>query len=313
MSILETMRLVQACCQPITGERATGAIVLKSATAGNVAVPRGRYLFPMVNGKVDHSRAFKTMASNAQGDPWSVTPAGTAVAIHSNIGGARHNLPAGTRFVIDQPLRPDLVAQPILQTPTVGGDDPVGDLALFNFVSFDYFGSQPSLELFQSAIGGRFPAAIMFWEESEPSDGQTTSAVTRPTHRGAGNASYSELFEILVVSSRADSEHERRAQALRILDELTALLIDRQAVDGVGMSSPGGIHIRGRYRVPGETQFYKAFQVYGLRISVQVTYVKRDLREYAELRRFRIDAPREDHPAADLPLVVNNLVDNPQT
>ncbi len=117
----------------------------------------------------------------------------------------------------------------------------------------------------------------------------------------------------MVISSRADSEAERRGQGLRVLDEMTALLVDKVAVDGMGMSSPGGIHVRQRYRASsGGDEFYKTFQVYGLRISVQVTIEQRDTREYELLRKFRIDAPREDTPT-DLPLVVNNLVDNPQT
>ncbi len=320
MSILDIERQVQAVCQPITGERATGTVFLKSATGATVSVPRGRYLFPIVNGKVRHELAFKTAANPATasqtspaGGPWAVPPAGAAVSIFSNIGGIRHNLPAGTKFVIDQPLKPELEINPQTQTGTAGGEDPIDeDLALFNFVSFEYFGAKKTLELFQSDIGGKFPAAIMHWVESEPADGLTTSAVSRPTHRGPRVASYSELFEILVISSRADSSAERRGQGVRVLDELTALMLDRVSVDGEGLSSPGGIHIRRRWHESaGSDGFYKAFQVYGLRISVQTTIEQRDTRTYEDLRRFKINAPREDTPT-DLPLVVDNLVENQQ-
>ncbi len=154
MSILDTTRLVQACCQPLTGERATGTALLKSATGANVVVPHGRYLFPLINGSVKHELAFKTainpatvsLAGEARG-AWTVTPAGIAVSILSNLGGARHNLPAGTSFVVDQPLKPELVAKPMTQTGTSGGTDPSGDLALYNFVAYEYFGAKPSLDL----------------------------------------------------------------------------------------------------------------------------------------------------------------------
>lgn len=319
MNILDIERLVMACCQPITGERATGTVLLKSATGADVSVPHGFFLFPIVNGQVKYEFAFKTVINpatdrltGAARGAWTVTTAGIAVSIWSNIGGARHNLPRGTRFVIDQPLRPELEQSPVTQTGTAGGEDPDGDLALFNFVSYEYFGSKPSLELFKSSIGGKFPAAIMHWVESEPADGLTSSAVSRPTHEGAGKASYSELFEILVVSSRADSKEERRGQGLRVMGELTEFLLDRVGVDGVGFSSPGGIHVRRRYRVPaGDDGFYKAFQVFGMTISAQTTIEKRDTRAYDLLRKFKLNAPRDAE--TDLPLVVDNLIANPQT
>lgn len=321
MSILELTRLIQACCQPLTGQRATGSILLKSATGADVTVGHGRFMFPIINGQVRHELAFKTAINpatrslpGALAGSWTATTVGTPVSILSNLGGVRHNLPAGTRFLIDQPLVPALVDRPRIATPTAGGEDMTGDLVLYNFVAFETFGAQPTLEAFRSAIGGRFPAAIINWTESEPSDGQTTSAVTRGTHLGARNVAYSEMFDIRLISSRSDSEAERRGQAVRILDEMTALLLDKVAIDGAPMSSPGGVHIRRRqYEPSGGDAFYRAFQVYRLTLSVQSVIQQRDSREYDLLRKFRIDAPREDHPAEDLPVVVNNLVDNPQT
>jgi hypothetical protein len=315
MSILHLARLIQAVCQPITGERASGTVVLKSATDDPVQLDFGLALFPIVNGSTRYDLPFKIARNPAVAKgTWTVPTAGTPIPIFSNIGGARHNLPAGTRFVIDQPFKPELRSKPVTQTGTSGGEDPTGDLSLYQFVTYESFGSKPSLELFQSDIGGKFPAAIMTWVESEPADGLASSAVTRPTHRGRGEMSYAEIFEILIISSRSDSEVERRGQGLRILDEMSGLLIDRQSVDGEGFSSPGGIHIKRRYRASNGTEgFYKVFQVFGLQISVTSTIEQRDTREYALLRKFKIDAPVHDPAAADLPLVVNNLVNNPQT
>lgn len=315
MSILDTERQLMAVCQPITGDRASGTVIIKAAGDTAVSLPFGSYLFPIVNGQVRYELAFKVAKSTATDGSWTIGGGGaeTEVAVFSNIGGERHNLPKGTRFVLDQPMKPQLAAGAVTRTGTTGATDPNGDLALYNFVSFESFGSKPSLELFKSGIGGRFPAAIIHWIEDEPADGMTTSSVSRPTHRGRGVMSYLDLFEILVVSNRSDAEHERRGQGLRVLDEMTALLIDRMAVDGQGMSSPGGLHIKRRYRAGnGEDGFYKAFQVYALQITAQVTITQRDTRVYDELKTFRIDAPREDTPV-DLPLVVNNLVTNPQT
>jgi hypothetical protein len=320
-TVLDIARAIMAVCQPLTGTRATGEIVLQPTV--DLVVEPNSYFYPVVNGSVRHDLLFKIARNPAREDKtWHLTAnTPTPVQVLSNIGGARHNMPAGTRFVIEQPWREGLADRPVTLGGFTGGADPVEnqDLALWNFVPYESFGAQQNLELFRSSIGGRFPAAMIVWTESEPADGMSTSGVVRPTKRGAGKISMSELFDIMLISNNASSEHERRGQGLRVLDEMTALLVDRMEVDGFNFSSPGGIHIRKRYRTPpnGE-QFYKAFQVYNLTLSAQNTFVQLDTRVYSPLLSFKIDAPREDHPTAaaptatDLPLVINNRVTNPQ-
>lgn len=320
MSMMRIARNLMAICQPLTGERATGQVQL--LPKADIVVDPHSYLFPVVNNQVRHDLVFKTAINPAQPD--GVWPApkdvATNVSIVSNIGGVRHNLAPGTEFVVEQPWRYGLPGKPRSLGGTSGATDPADDdLALYNFVSYESFGSKPTLDLFRSSIGGKFPAAMVCWMEGEPADGMSTSGVSRPTKRGAGRISYSDIFEIMIFSSRADSEHERRGQGLRILDEMCALLVDRMAVDGEALSSPGGLHIRKRYRAPSAGDgFYKVFQVYIITLSVQSTMVQRDTRAYNPLLGARIDAPREDHPtdddpdAQDLPLVVNNRVSVPQ-
>lgn len=313
MNVLDTARGLMALCQPLTGERATGEVMLQPNA--NVVVPSNGFLYPVVNGSVRHDLLFKTAVNpNTEDGNWPMTAGVDApVQVLSNIGGVRHNMAPGTRFVVEQPWRYGLADRPRTVLGLTGATDPLDDdLALWNFVPYESFGTKPNQEAFRSSIGGKFPAAFIIWKESEPADGMTTNAVVRPTHRGAGKISYAELFEILLISNRSDSEHERRGQGLRILQEMCALLVDRQAVDGQAISSPGGVHIRKRYRMPSDgAAFYQAFQVYGITLSAQTTLVQRDSRTYAPLNGFRIDAPREANPT-DLPLVVNNRVTNPQ-
>ena len=320
MNVLDTARGIMALCQPLTGERATGEVIIHPRA--NVVVPANGYLYPVVNGGVRHDLLFKTAVNpDTEDGNWPmVVGVPSPVQVLSNIGGVRHNMAPGTRFVIEQPWRFGLAERPNTLLGLAGAEDPIDeDLALWNIVPFESFGSKPNQELFRSSIGGKFPAAIIVWKESEPADGMSTSSTNRPTHRGAGKVSYTELFEILLICNSADSEHERRGQGLRVLQEMCSLLVDRQAVDGQAISSPGGLHIRKRYRLPPDgAAFYQAFQVYGITLSAQATLVQRDSRTYSPLTAFKIDAPREEHPTADdpdaedLPLVVNNRVANPQ-
>lgn len=314
MSIISIARGIQALCQPLTGNRSSGVVALTNTTASPIVVDPNSALFPVTSGVVAYDRVYKTARNPAdpQKGRWTIAPASTvSIPIFSNIGGVRMNARPGTIFRLEAPWAAGFAANPVSVAGTTGGTDPSDDLALYNFVMYENFGAKPSLELFKSAIGGRFPAAMIFWQESEPADGLSTSAVERPTHRGQGKISYTEMFEIMIVSTREDSENNRRAQPLRIMDAMSALLVDRVAVDGSALSSPGGIHIRKRSRNGGEDGFYRTFQAYSLTVSAQATMVQTDSREYDPLLRFRIDAPREDTPT-DLPLVVDNRVDNPQ-
>lgn len=313
-TVIDLGRSIQAVCAPVTGERASGYVTLKASSAEGVKVTANEYLFPIVNGQVRYDMNFKTVKNPLSEDgEWTVPGGGTlALPVISNIGGKRHNLKPGTKFVLDDLWLGALERQAVTKTGFSGGADPTGYVSLYNFVIFENFGAKPSVELFKSAIGGRFPAAVMHWMASEPADGMSTSATNRPTHRGQGRITFTELFKILVVSTREDSEHNRRAQPLRVVQELSELLFDRQSVDDHAFSSPGGVHIRGRGREgSGEDGFYRTFQVYSLTISAQATITQKDSRVYHELKRFRIDAPREATPE-NLPVVVNNLVDNPQ-
>jgi hypothetical protein len=315
-NIINTARGIQAICRPLTGEPAVGEVVFKTLASvpSPIIIEPGRYLFPIVSGAVRYDLIYKVKRNlNDPDGRWSVPGGGGSlpVQVMSNIGGNRHNMPNGARFQIEAPWAAGFEPKPATLSGLSGGVDRTDDLALYNFVSFESFGSKPNLELFKSSIGGRFPAALMYWENSEPADGMTTSATQRPTHRGQGKISYTEIFTILLISSRDDAEATRRAQPLRILDAMSALLVDRVGVDGQAVSSPGGLHIRRRWRIGGEDGFYRTFQVYALSVSAQATIVQIDTRTYSDLLRFKIDAPREDTPE-NLPLVVNNLVANPQ-
>lgn len=306
-----------AACHPLTGTRSTGVVAIRNTTASPIVVSPGSFLFPVISGSVKYEQVYKTARNPADvaAGKWTIAAGATVdMPIFSNIGGARMNVKAGTVFRLEAPWATGFAADPRSMLGTTGGADPLpgDDLALYNFVLYENFGSKPTLEMFKSAIGGRFPAAMIFWTESEPADGLSTSATSRPTHLGAGKFSYTELFEIMIVSTREDSENNRRAQPIRIMDAMSALLVDLFSVDGSALSSPGGLHIRKRNRLGGEDGFYRVFQAYSITLSAQVTMVRVDTRVFDPLLKFRIDAPREDSPT-DLPLVVNNLVANPQT
>jgi hypothetical protein len=98
MSILDTERKIMAICQPMTGDRATGKVVVKAAGVDPVELPLGTVLFPILS-QVRYDLPFKVAASaplsSTEDGAWTIAGGGaeTVVDIFSNIGGERHNLP----------------------------------------------------------------------------------------------------------------------------------------------------------------------------------------------------------------------------
>src|SRR3972149_1673939 len=93
-----------------TGTRSSGVVTVKSVGPGTALVPRNSYLLPVVEGRLREHAIFKIgptrapLAANGTGGDWTVTAGGTPVAVVSNLGGARHNVPAATVFRFDPQL-----------------------------------------------------------------------------------------------------------------------------------------------------------------------------------------------------------------
>lgn len=298
-SVIEIARDIMAAVNNTTGTRGIGTVLIKPKTASTVYLPRNWHLFPIVNGAIREELLFKVgqgpgravypngkrkKASDAEPDTeswWVIPPGGSLVTIHSVVGGCRHNMPRGTKFVFD-PEHPNLAVEATLQTSITGAVDPTHFGGCKSIVQFEQLTAPTaSLDAFRAAVG-KFPAAVIVWDGSEPADGTTSSSLDRGASRaGSVTQLFKERFNIFVLAERLDSGSTRSAEGLKLLDDLTFLLTDIQTIDGQVFSSPSGVQVRGRSRIAGDSAQYQSVFVYLLQISVTGTWKPYDFRSYS--------------------------------
>lgn len=295
--VLEGARAILATIQPVTGERATGS-VLATATGADVVVPRNSHLIPVVDGQLKPEWQFKTDAGPLAApnkNSWTVTSGGTSVDVLSVIGGVRHNLAAGTVLRWDPPIS-GLAPTVTVEAPGLaGGADPTFFGGLKAAVMHDAFGAPAaSLEAFRSKIGA-LPGLILIWQSSEPADGSTVSALGRGGGRmGQNNMLMVERYLAVILTNRVDDAHFRRSEGLEALDEVTLWLTDRNMVDGMCVSSPGGVQITNRTRLQGPRTIYQELDVYALSLAITRTYTRHDARTYNDWLLTRMRVQRDD-------------------
>lgn len=298
-SIIEIGRDLMAAIAPVTGTRGTGKVFIKPKDKTTVYLPRNWHLTPIVNNAIREELLFKIAEGpgkavfphgkrkkSSENEPdagswWVIPPGGAIVTICSVVGGVRHNLPKGTKFVFD-PLHPSLEAEVVLQAAITDGADPTHFGGCKSVVTFEQLNAASvSLDVFRAACG-KFPAVVIVWDGSEPADGTTQSSIDRGRTRvGSVAQLFKERFNIFVLVERLDSGHVRAAEGAKLLDDVTYWLTDLQSVDGEIFSSPSGIQVRGRNRVSGDNATFQSVYIYLLQISVTSCVVPYDSRTFS--------------------------------
>ena len=299
-SVIEISRDLMAVLCPATGTRGTGKAFIKPRGSDPVILQRNWPLIPIINGAAREELIFKVgqgpnrakfpNGKRVKADPnepdteswWTIQPGGTLVDIVSVIGGKRHNLKKGTKLIFD-PINLDLEVEVDLFDDIKNSSDPIhfgGCKSLVQFEQLD--GPQATLDAFRAQVGA-MPAAIVVWDGSEPADGTTQSSTNRGSTRiGQGSQLFKERYNIFVISERLDSGPTRRSEGLKLMDDLTFLLTDRQEVDGQIFSAPTGIQIRGRGRVAGDNAQYQAVYIYVISLSVTSQWKGYDSRTFTD-------------------------------
>jgi hypothetical protein len=312
--IIDVARAIMAICTPATGQRATGKVKLFTHADTTVALRRNHAMMPVIDGAARSDLLIKSGEGPLAEGAWEITPDGTEVDVLSNVGGVRHNvLTAGTKVVLDPPV-PGIVINdaPTVIQGLVGGLDTTGFGAVKDVVLYEQFdGPDRALDTRRSLLK-RFPAVLLTWEGLEPADGVATAQTARATRLGTRKALYSLTYTLSVISSRADSDEERRHEGLAILDLLIRLLADRQAVDGYCLSNPSGLYIQEAHRESGPQDVYQKFYIYTAVIGAMATVEQIDLRTYNPWLLSKINGlvPQEpDLPnQGDFPIVIDTLV-----
>lgn len=281
VNTIETLgRALIAQLAPITGQRATGSVTVNAPGGG--VLPANTYLLPVVGGQLRDDLIFKTAPNpatvepNGTGGDWVLAPgAPVSVAIKSNIGGSRHNLPAGTVFRFDPPL-PGLDATATLGADMTDGDDTfqlVRRAAWFE----DMDASNPGKDIFAAKLGD-YPAIMLVWQNSEPAEG-TTAGLRQGSTRGARKVRFTrESYAMYVIVGRLAGDAARRQEGLVVMQAATRLLSDVQRNDdGEQLSSIGaGVEVNERTRLKRGEKLY----IYGMHLRVNQTMQPVDRRTF---------------------------------
>lgn len=280
--VMDTARGLLALLQPLTGTRATGKLLVKAQAGRVVTIPRNRYLYPIVNSKARPDLLFKTdLAPDDCGKQWVVDDGGGEVDILSNIGGARHNLPLGTKFAFDPPA-PYAQPLPELSQATVGGVDAVGFGSLKDAVVYESMEGDHALALRRSMTKA-FPAAVLHWMAILPPEGSTSAHAGGMRRKGEWRYLYALKYLLTVVSSRADEDNHRRHEGLVIVDRIFGLLPGRSAVDGQSVSNPMPVSILNAQREQLAGEDYQRFYAYNMLVSCEGSHVSEPTgRSYAD-------------------------------
>lgn len=257
-------RALFATIAPATGVRGTGLVTVTARGpdgGGPITLPRNSYLVPVLGGNLRPDMLYKTS------DDWAVL-AGTTeagVPIKSNIGGTRHNLPAGTVLRFDPPVD-DF-------NPTVTLDADMWDAsdagALIRSAGFyeDLDLANPTDDLFAARVGDR--GVMLIWSRSEPAEG-ALGGMRQGSNRATRAARFwREHFVLYVVVSRLTGDSHRRQDGHLIVQAITRLLTDRhQNDDGEQLSTVGaGVEITERARLGRRANHY----IYGIQLRVNQT------------------------------------------
>jgi len=313
--IIGTARALMAVMQPATGTRSTGVVTLTALAAQTVNLKRGQYAYPVLGGRASPELLIKVGENPATDDgSWDVTDAGLAVTFISNLGGARYNLPATTPIILDNPPSGLVVALPTADADFTGGIDATGFGAVLDLVMAEQL-SGPALHVdMRRSQLTRFPSVMVTWEDVQPADGSSTVTAGRGSARvGTRSLLFKSSYTISVITSRKDTDHERRHEGLFMVGTLARLITDRQMVDGECLSNPSGIQIRSIFREVGPQDIYQKFYIYHMLISAHVTIQQFDSRTYSDwlLAVLNVDKPQD--PAlpnqGDYRIVTDNEID----
>jgi len=306
--ILRTARGIMAALQPMTGARATGSIVVTTDGTASVAIPRNSYALPVVDGQQRPDLAVKTAEGPNDDGSWTATPAGVAVEVFSNLGGRRHNVASGTKFAFDPAISG--VKSATASALFTGGADSAEYGALADLALHEHATGDKSLDLARSMLKA-FPGALLTWVSDEPVDGSNADMTSRRGRLGTRVALYKLTYQLAVFAERASSDHARRAEGLEVLDGMTELLADRQAIDGQPISNPSGLQILRRWRETGGGPVYQRFYVYGILVCAMTVLSRTDARSWNSWYTTIVDVDKPDD-AGDVHMVTDMAMEMPQ-
>jgi hypothetical protein len=313
--IEQLARAVIGQLSPLSGTRGTGRVLVANDTADEIVLEKNMYLLPNVGalGELADDLVFKTrpnpdtLAEHGVGGAWTI-PANDSleVAVWSNLGGARHNLPAGTVFRWDPPLTglgPTVTLVDAITDAANKPDSPRLDALV-------YYEELDSAKIAKDLAAARIktPGAFLIWEQSTPAEGRTAGTNQGSSRVDTERRFFAESFRIFIVVSDQAGDRQRRSSGLRLLQGVTRLLSDQQTTtDFEQLTGLGSLEITSRARFQRGERHY----VYQLAFRLHRVIKRLDTRSFIPWLQTHIvaTAPGRTAPEPTAPIVMADVTD----
>lgn len=310
--ILEALaRAMLGQLAPLTGTRGTGTATVTNPTGADIDLDPNMFLLPVVQGELADDLVFKvdrnpaTELPHGEGGVWTIPAGGSLpVAIKSNLGGARHNLAAGTVLRFD-PLLDGLDETATLGAAITDGADRAG-LCLRRAV---YYEDLDAAAIERDIAAGRLsqlPGAMLVWTQSTPAEGRTAGTNQGSTRIADGVRMFTENYRMFIVSASLASDGRRRGEGARIMQAITRLLTDQQVTtDGEQLTAMGSLEILNRSRFVRNEKHY----VYAMTLRVNRSVVRTDTRTFVPWLRTSLQQalPGRDAPEPTSGVIVIDI------
>lgn len=307
-STVNNSRALEAALAPLMGPCAGGSVLVKS-TGATGTVPFGAALIPIVRGAmIEGATAFVTKNPATEDGSWPVVQAGSSVPIAALQGGIVGNTPAGTQYRWDPPLE-GIELTSVSAAGLSAGVANAGYAALKQLRPYKGL-AQNELDAFLRAQLGQFPGVMIAWESTQPIDGpMAAKGVPRAARAGVGKMWYRHNWLFYVVTSRLDSEGQRRREGDTLRNDIEETLLDTTQARGLRVSmEPGAEVVESRLFTVSPTSYVDL-----IRISTTVTLQhRRQTANYNDWLRTRLRQqtdPNGEGPAISPPLDLPDVTD----
>lgn len=219
-------RAIEAVLARLQGPPALSQLLVHSLEATG-SVPMGACAIPEVNGGLFEEGTVFVRRNPATADgSWPVVQAGTLVSVESIQGGEHVNLPGSTLFRWDEPREGiELVSE--APAPLVGGARSEAFAALRAIRQYKSLSSLSIEEFFRAQAAVEYPAAVLCWAGANPLDGPMAAAPGPRSARVArGRMLFRHAWIVYLITSRLDSEGQRRREGEQLRDDVLEILID---------------------------------------------------------------------------------------
>jgi len=240
LNTVDVARAICAALQPLTGPAASGKLLVR-ATGASVVLKPGAMAVP-IRGSLDESGIAFVQPNAANAAGWTVTAAGTLVDVAALHGGPIGNSESGTVFRW-APTISGLEETATADASGISGGaflavSPIRQVRLYKQID------RADVEQLFRAQVSESPALVLAWEATQPLGGSMGSSPGPRTARtGVDTVLYRHTWSLFLITSRLDTEGERRDEGDAIRDAVMGRLHQRAVARKLRLSNSPGTEI----------------------------------------------------------------------